>query len=228
MPVPVPMPSLTLRVASALLLIAPTAAFAQCEARAPIAADGRMLGHLPYGEAAPTDLTAIPAGMSVKGGCRLRPEVLPDLQRMLAAAAADPAAGGRLLALSCHRGLTWQQAVFCREFQPDAADRAISVAPPGHSEHATGYALDFAIRPQNGCPDADGCMAALPAANWLRLNASRYGFEMSFPAGNKQGVKWEPWHWRWVGTSATAPGAARARALFARARRSFPAAPVAP
>ena len=41
-------------------------------------------------------------------------------------------------------------------------------------------------------------------------------------------MKWEPWHWRWVGTSASEPGAARARFLFARARRDFPADPAIP
>ena len=60
---------------------------------------------------------------------------------------------------------------------------------------------------------------------WLAANAPRFGFEMSFPAGSRQQVKWEPWHWRWVGTSATAPGAPRARFLFARARDQFPADP---
>ena len=43
--------------------------------------------------------------------------------------------------------------------------------------------------------------------------------------GNRQQVKWEPWHWRWVGTSADTPGAARARFIFAKARVAFPAEP---
>jgi D-alanyl-D-alanine carboxypeptidase len=68
-------------------------------------------------------------------------------------------------------------------------------------------------------------MAATPAARWLVANAPRFGFELSFPPGNKQQVKWEPWHWRWVGTTADAPGAAKARFLFARARAAFPADP---
>jgi D-alanyl-D-alanine carboxypeptidase len=215
---------------AAMLLLVPAAVDAQgCEARAPVAADGRMLGHLPYGDAAADELAPAPAGFAVTGGCRLRQDVLPDLQRLLDAARADPATGGSLRAVSCHRGLGWQQSVFCRALSPDDLDaiasRAISVAPPGHSEHATGYALDFAIRPANGCRDAEACMAALPAARWLRLNAPRFGFELSFPGGNKQGVKWEPWHWRWVGTDATAPGAARARFVFAKARGLFPANP---
>ncbi len=68
-------------------------------------------------------------------------------------------------------------------------------------------------------------MAATAAARWLAANAPRFGFEMSFPGGNKQNVKWEPWHWRWVGATASTPGAARARFVFAKARRDFAANP---
>ena len=215
-----------------LLLVPPVltsaAANAQgCEASAPVAADGRVLGHLPYGDTTAAELIDAPAGFALTA-CRLRPEVVADLQRLLDAARADPATGGGLRGASCHRSLPWQESVFCREAHERAVDRAISVAPPGHSEHATGYALDFAIRPSSNCPDVEACMANLPAARWLRLNAPRFGFEQSFPGGNKQGVKWEPWHWRWVGATAAAPGAARARSFFARARRDYPAQPGVP
>lgn len=212
---------------SLLLALVPAPALA-CQATAPIAADGRILGHLPYGEAAPDTLVPAPAGFAVRGGCRLRPEVVADLARLLDAARADPAIESSLHGASCQRGLAWQQQVFCKEAHDDPSFRAISVAPPGHSEHATGYALDFAIRPTNGCPDVSGCMAATPAYRWLVANAPRFGFEQSFPISNRQGVKWEPWHWRWVGTSAGAAGAALARARFARARREWPASPMVP
>lgn len=218
----------------ALLGIASPAGAQVCAgAAAAMASDGRVYGHLAYGDAPPDDLVEAPRGFGLHG-CLLRRDVIPDLERLLAAAKADPAVMGTLRALSCHRSILRQASVFCRE-HPDSAvpgsaggldaTRAISVAPPGHSEHATGYALDFAVRPANGCPDAEACMAATPAARWLLANAPRFGFELSFPGGNRQTVKWEPWHWRWVGTSATAPGAARARFLFARARDQFPADP---
>lgn len=219
---------------SAALLLAPLALAAPATAQvcagasATMARDGRVYGHLPYGDAPPDELVPAPAGFALNG-CMLRRDAIPDLERLLAAAQGDPAVMGQLRALSCHRSIIRQASVFCRE-HPDAggdpdATRAISVAPPGHSEHSTGYALDFAVRPANGCPDAEACMAATPAARWLVANAPRFGFEMSFPGGNKQNVKWEPWHWRWVGTSATAPGAARARFIFAKARAQFPANP---
>ncbi len=188
-------------------------------------ADGRVLGHLPYGQVPDTELVDAPPGFALNR-CRIRADMYADLQRLLTAAAGDSRAAGALRGLSCHRTLVRQGSVFCRE-RPDGdpADRAISVAPPGHSEHTTGYAIDFAVRPSLGCPDAEACMSTLPAARWLRENAVLYGFEQSFAAGNRQGVKWEPWHWRWVGVSRHAPGAARARATFARARAEFPANP---
>ena len=207
-----------------LLLLTPGVAAAQCPASAPIAADGRILGHLPYGDSAPGDLVA--AGPTLKGACRLRPETAAAFVQL--SAAAEASGQGRLYAASCHRSLPWQESVFCRETRGDPEARAISVAPPGHSEHATGFALDVAIRPANDCPDLSGCMAALPLYRWLVANAARFGFEQSFPAGNRQNVKWEPWHWRWVGATADAPGAARARALFARARKDYPAGPAVP
>ena len=121
--------------------------------------------------------------------------------------------------------------MFCHERRRaacvDATDRARSVAPPGYSEHATGYAIDFGVRPTRNCPDVSYCFASTPAGQWLLANAPDYGFELSFPAGNQQGVTWEPWHWRWVGTSADAPGAAAARRLFERARSLYPARPAA-
>jgi D-alanyl-D-alanine carboxypeptidase len=39
------------------------------------------------------------------------------------------------------------------------------------------------------------------AYRWLEANAARYSFEISFSKDNKQGVSYEPWHWRYVGDS---------------------------
>ena len=195
------------------------------------AADGRMLGHLPYGDVPAGELVAVPAGFSVGATCRLNRAVLPDLARLRTAAADTPGVGPSLRGISCHRSVAHQTAVFChgahRTACVDAIDRARSVAPPGYSEHATGYAIDFGLRPTRACPDVSYCFASTPAGQWLLANAPDYGFELSFPAGNAQGVTWEPWHWRWVGTGPDVPGAAAARSLFARAHGTFPARPAA-
>ena len=213
----------------ALLMLAWAAIPAQAQSCGgslpPPGPDGRAAGHFPYADAPPGELVLAPVGFALGKPCHVRREMLADLERLLAAAKGDPAVMGQLRGLSCHRAAMRQDHVFCRERDGSAAERALSVAPPGHSEHATGYAIDFAVRPSPNCPDAEACMAATPAARWLFANGPRFGFEMSFPAGNTQRVKWEPWHWRWVGTSPTAPGAAQARFIFAKARAQFPAKP---
>lgn len=195
--------------------------------------DGRMLGHVPYVEAATADLVAAPAGFPAGLPCLVHRDMLPDLARLLAAAAIAPGVGARLHGVSCFRSIAHQRSVFCSQIGPHrkcrtAAERARSVGPPAFSEHATGYAIDFGLRPALGCADVDPCLAATVPGQWLIAHARDYGFEQSFPAGNAQGVTWEPWHWRWVGTAPGTPGAARARLIFARARSSYPASPAVP
>lgn len=188
-----------------------------------------MFGHLPYAEAARSDLLLAPPGFSIGLPCLIHRDAAPDLTRMLAAAAAAPGVGKTLRGVSCFRTIAHQRAVFCRGAKTgvcrDPVARARFVGPPGYSEHATGYAIDFGVRPSPGCGDVDACIATTPAGRWLLAHAPDYGFELSFPAGNAQGVTWEPWHWRWVGTTVNALGAARARLTFSRARSSFPGNP---
>jgi zinc D-Ala-D-Ala carboxypeptidase len=190
--------------------------------------DGRLLGHIPYGEVPASDLVPAPPGFALGVPCKVQRDVLPDLTRLLAAAAA--AVGPRLRAVSCFRSIAHQRSVFCSQIGPhrrcrDAAERARSVGPPGYSEHATGYAIDFGIRPAAGCGDVDPCMASTPTGQWLIAHAREFGFELSFPAANAQGVTWEPWHWRWVGTTVGVAGAVKARLTFTRARTNFQASP---
>lgn len=197
----------------------------------PPGADGRLFGHLPYGDIAAVDLVPSPPGFSIGATCRINRDAAADLARLLVAAADTPGVGNSLRAISCHRGVAHQESVFCRgrHHAPcaDPSYRARSVAPPGYSEHATGYAIDFGVRPTRGCADVDYCFASTPAGQWLMAHAPEFGFELSFPAANRQGVTWEPWHWRWVGTRIEEPGAAAARLLFARARSLYPALPAA-
>jgi zinc D-Ala-D-Ala carboxypeptidase len=73
------------------------------------------------------------------------------------------------------------------------------LAPPGFSEHQTGWVLDLGDADD---PEADDNpkFERTKAFRWLKENASKFGFELSFPPGNWQGVSYEPWHWRFVGT----------------------------
>ena len=193
---------------------------------AAISGDGRYFGHLPYGETPRELLVAVDAAPPGRT-CEVHRDVASALYRLMAAAQAAGITG--LQAISCFRRIQQQTNLFCGAglLGPcrDPADRARSVAPGGYSEHSTGYVIDFAAPGPLGCNDLDPCMSGTPGGLWLRDNAPKFGFELSFPPSNKQGVTWEPWHWRWVGVSPDEPGAKAARAVFARARRAYPAQP---
>lgn len=214
--------------ALALFLLLPPAAYAEdsappAAAPAPPAALARLFNHLPYGEADRMVLAPVPS----LPGCTLVREATWDLERLLFAARAE---GVELGAISCFRSIEHQRRVFCSGTEDcgtasGAALRARFVGPPGHSEHATGYAIDFVQR-GTGCRAVEQCFMLTPGGKWLMKRGPEFGFELSFPAGNKQGVGWEPWHWRWVGRSSDAgPQAQAARTRFAMAHASFPALP---
>lgn len=87
-------------------------------------------------------------------------------------------------------------------------------APPGYSEHHTGYTIDIRDR---DAPETDlkYQLEDTRAYQWLTQNACQYGFEISFPDNNSQGVSFEPWHWRYVGS----PTAQR---IFDNAHQRYP------
>jgi zinc D-Ala-D-Ala carboxypeptidase len=157
-------------------------------------ADDRVLGHYAYKEAPEAELEAVNAD----GGIRLHKNAAFAYNDMVAAAQAD---GISLSPLSGFRSVKEQESVFFDVKQArsqTASDRANVSAPPGHSEHHTGYAIDIGdgnAPSVNLSPDFENTAAF----KWLETNAVKYSFEMSFPKDNKQGVTYEPWHWRFVG-----------------------------
>lgn len=156
--------------------------------------DGRLLNHFAYPEAPLNDLEAV----SADGGIKMRTPAARAFKEMVAAANAE---GVILNPLSGFRSLQEQQQVYFdvkAERAQTPEQRALVSAPPGYSEHHTGYAIDIGdgtVPAVNLSPDFD----KTPAYRWLAANATRFNFELSFPQGNKQGVTYEPWHWRFVG-----------------------------
>ena len=155
-----------------------------------------LLGHLAYEEADASELVAL----TLDGGVLMQPEAADRFEAMVAAAAA---ASIDLIPISGFRTLEDQQYLFFEikaERGQTASTRAEVSAPPGYSEHHTGYAIDIgdANRPET---DLSVDFENTAAFRWLADNAPRYNFELSFPEGNEQGVQYEPWHWRFVGNS---------------------------
>ncbi|TAD80020.1 MAG: D-alanyl-D-alanine carboxypeptidase family protein [Oscillatoriales cyanobacterium] len=153
-----------------------------------------LLGHLPYKEAPRSELRSI----SNNGQMLLRKSAARAFREMQSAAWAD---GVNLAVLSAFRSVEQQQSVFFNvkaERNQAATKRAEVSAPPGYSEHHTGYAIDLGDAKVPSANLNQG-FERTKAFRWLADNAARFNFELSFPEGNRQGVSYEPWHWRFVG-----------------------------
>lgn len=155
-----------------------------------------LLGHLAYDEADVADLVPLRDNRDIL----LQPAAAASFDEMVDAAAAE---GVYLMPISGFRTIEDQQYLFFEvkaERGQTASTRAEVSAPPGYSEHHTGYAIDIG---DANVPNADLSVAFenTDAFTWLKDNAARYSFELSFPEDNEQGVQYEPWHWRFVGDS---------------------------
>lgn len=153
-----------------------------------------LLGHLPYDVASESALEAI----TMDGSLKMKSSAANKFKQMQAAAKAD---GVILTPISAFRTAEDQEQLFFavkEQRVQDAAKRAEVSAPPGYSEHHTGYAIDIgdANAPTTNLEPE---FANTAAFRWLEKNALKYSFELSFPPNNKQGVSYEPWHWRFVG-----------------------------
>jgi D-alanyl-D-alanine carboxypeptidase len=153
-----------------------------------------LLGHNAFDEAPQEDLVPL----SINSSIRLRTAAASQYEAMTQAAAQ---AGVRLVPLSGFRSQAEQEKIFFdlkAERAQDAQTRAEVSAPPGYSEHHTGYAIDVGDGNQAGT-HLNPEFAETSAYRWLEENAGRYSYELSFPPDNAQGVAFEPWHWRFVG-----------------------------
>jgi D-alanyl-D-alanine carboxypeptidase len=157
-------------------------------------ADGRLLGHFPYPEAKASELVSVSPGM------QLRADAAKSFLAMQRAAATD---GVGLTLLSGFRSIELQRQLFFdvkAERNQSSLERAKVSAPPGFSEHSTGYAIDVgdASMPHTNLSLS---FSQTKAYQWLLNHAARYQFALSFPKSNPQGVNFEPWHWRFEGST---------------------------
>ncbi|TVQ49563.1 MAG: D-alanyl-D-alanine carboxypeptidase family protein [Gloeocapsa sp. DLM2.Bin57] len=167
-----------------------------------------ILGHLQYTEAPLDDLVAITPDQRIK----LRSAAAERFLQMQADAQAE---GIILVPISGFRSLDDQENIFFgikEERGQITTQRAEVSAPPGYSEHHTGYAIDIGDGKVPATHLQPG-FAQTEAFLWLQANAARYSFELSFPENNPQGINYEPWHWRFVGNSHSLETFYRARNL---------------
>ncbi len=153
-----------------------------------------ILGHLPYEQVDPSELVSVTADGSIK----LHKSAATEFIKMQSAARQQ---GIILTALSGFRDEATQKYLFFeikKNRLQDASTRAEVSAPPGYSEHHTGYAIDIGDGKAPGT-NFNKEFGDTAAFRWLEKNAPRYSFELSFPEDNIQGISYEPWHWRYVG-----------------------------
>jgi D-alanyl-D-alanine carboxypeptidase len=67
----------------------------------------------------------------------------------------------------------------------------VNVAP-GYSQHHTGNAIDIATPGYKPLLEE---FETSPAFAWLKEHAGRFGFTLSYPRDNPEGIAYEPWHW---------------------------------
>ncbi len=161
---------------------------------------------------APGDLRST-ANAGLNGGNSVRSFVINDLRAMAAAARA---AGVRLAVQSAYRSYSTQRSTFSYWSRVSGYAAAIrSSARAGHSEHQLGTTIDF--RSYGGsAPWYYTDWGTSKAGSWLKANAWKYGFVMSYPKG-KTAVTcyaYESWHYRYVGRPMAA--AVRTRGLTLR------------
>ncbi len=153
-----------------------------------------VLGHLPYQQAPESELKPITPDDRI----RMRQTAAEEFLQMQASARA---AGIILTPISGFRTVEEQNRLFFQVKQQrnqETRKRAEVSAPPGYSEHHTGYAIDIGDGRSPGT-NLSVSFEKTAAFQWLQNNANRYSFELSFPPNNPQGVSYEPWHWRYVG-----------------------------
>ena len=154
--------------------------------------DGRILGHLPYKEISEEKLVLIEPNIEV------HIDMQESLLNMREEARKD---GVYLVFLSGYRSINLQNDIFysLKSIRnQDAVERARVSAPPGYSEHSTGFAIDIGDATQRET-DFETEFENTNAFKWLVKNAAKFHFKLSFNKNNKY-IDYEPWHWRFEGS----------------------------
>ena len=154
--------------------------------------DARILGHLPYNETPKNKLVLIEPNIEVHIDMR------DSLLKMREEAKKD---GIYLVFLSGYRSINLQNDIFYSlksMRNQEASERARVSAPPGYSEHSTGFAIDIGDATQRDT-DFETDFENTDAFRWLMKNAAKFHFKLSFNKDNKY-IDYEPWHWRYEGS----------------------------
>jgi D-alanyl-D-alanine carboxypeptidase len=147
---------------------------------------------------APEDLVSLPGNdVPTLGGRELllRREAAEHLGALVSAAAAD---SEELVVASAFRSYDDQRLTYGRLKSIYGAGADSMSAPPGHSQHQLGTAVDFTNA--GAAYQVKRRFGYTSASLWLQHHATEHGFVLAYPPGGAEsGYRWEPWHYRYVG-----------------------------
>lgn len=127
----------------------------------------------------------------------LRQEAATGIEGLMAAA---KSAGIDLKGTSAFRSYDYQVQLFNAYVARDGKEQAMKYsAPPGHSEHQTGLAIDVSSA-SVGYQLTQG-LEQTKEGKWLADNAHKYGFIVRYQRAfeDETGYMYEPWHLRYIG-----------------------------
>ena len=153
--------------------------------------DDKILGHFPYRETSFENLVEITPDILV------HKKMYKSLLKMRDDAKKE---GVYLVFLSGFRSIELQKEIFysLKSVRSQIAmERARVSAPPGYSEHSTGFAIDIGDALDRET-DFEVEFETTSAYKWLKRNAAKYHFKLSFDR-KQNSVDYEPWHWRYEG-----------------------------
>ncbi len=107
--------------------------------------------------------------------------------------------------MSGYRTYDYQEKIYNKLVMDKGLNYAFRhIAPPGASEHQTGFAIDICVYRDNKCY-IEHDISDFEEIKWLHKNAHRYGFILRYPDGYEEetGYDYEPWHFRYVGDIAS-------------------------
>lgn len=144
----------------------------------------------------------------LSGGGSVTPDTKKALSKLFSAAKAEGISKIRIS--SSYRSYTTQVSLFNSYVQNEkksglseakAIEKANTYsAKPGHSEHQLGTTVDI-MACSYPCSFYD--VANKPLSEYLKKNAHKFGFVISYPDGSQPytGYVYEPWHIRYVGVT---------------------------
>ena len=151
---------------------------------------------------APQDLVKITARRADRTSTmQLRKEANEALEAMFAAA---QEAGYNLYVKSAYRSYSTQSSMYYNRLEKNNGRDDGLVAYPGSSDHQTGLGVDILNYEWTQKDGMNKEFARTREAQWMEEHCQKFGFVLRYMEDKEEstGIKFEPWHFRYVGLEA--------------------------